>query len=318
MRPSLTESLQRAWDHMVRLLFRPFDLNTWLVLGFSAWLAGLAGSSGSGGSGGNWGSRGPVSFNDGEAVADSMRNTWDYVFGNTFVLVLILTGVSLLFALVVLVTWISSRGKLIFLDNVVHRRAQIVEPWKRFQRLGNSLFWFRVVVGLVLLTMGFVLLAATGLLFLSGLGVFERPEGAIFGVLVALWVLCVFLFFLGAALFSFFQDAFVVPIMYRFDLTAVDAWKRFLSLLSKHAGSFVLCTLFVLMLSIGMAFGVLLVAVLTCCIGLVLLIIPYVGTVILLPLLVTYRAFTVEYLGQLDPDLALLGRVDGAMEPPME
>ena len=40
------EPLTRAWERMKHILWRPFDLAKWLVLGFSAWLAGLAGSGG--------------------------------------------------------------------------------------------------------------------------------------------------------------------------------------------------------------------------------------------------------------------------------
>jgi hypothetical protein len=32
---------------------------------------------------------------------------------------------------------------------------------------------------------------------------------------------------------------------------------------------------------------------------------PYVGTVVLLPLIVFYRAFTLSFLAQLEPELAL-------------
>jgi hypothetical protein len=43
----------------------------------------------------------------------------------------------------------------------------------------------------------------------------------------------------------------------------------------------------------------------TCCIGFVLLIIPYIGTVTLLPILYTYRALSLEFLAQFDHDLRL-------------
>jgi len=41
--------------------------------------------------------------------------------------------------------------------------------------------------------------------------------------------------------------------------------------------------------------------VLTCCI----VVLPYVGTVILLPIWVTYRLFSVEFLAQFDPGFDL-------------
>ena len=41
----------------------------------------------------------------------------------------------------------------------------------------------------------------------------------------------------------------------------------------------------------------------TCCIGFIFLAIPYVGTILLLPFLVTYRYLSLEFLAQLDPTL---------------
>ncbi len=43
------EPLNRAWERMKHILWQPFDLAKWLVLGFSAWLAGLADGAGGGG-----------------------------------------------------------------------------------------------------------------------------------------------------------------------------------------------------------------------------------------------------------------------------
>ena len=52
---SYSEPLKRAYGHMVEMLFRPFDLGRWFVIGFSGWLAQFLGCSGGGGSGANLG-----------------------------------------------------------------------------------------------------------------------------------------------------------------------------------------------------------------------------------------------------------------------
>lgn len=44
--------------------------------------------------------------------------------------------------------------------------------------------------------------------------------------------------------------------------------------------------------------GVVFAGLMTCCIGFFLLIIPYVGTVVTLPVWYTLRAFSLEYLAQ--------------------
>ena len=49
---SVTAPVGQALDRVKRMLFQPFDLGKWFVIGFCAWLAGL-GESGGGGGGGS-------------------------------------------------------------------------------------------------------------------------------------------------------------------------------------------------------------------------------------------------------------------------
>ena len=46
----------------------------------------------------------------------------------------------------------------------------------------------------------------------------------------------------------------------------------------------------------------------TCCVGLILLDLPYVGALLLLPVTVTLRYFDLEFLAQFGPDFDLGGR----------
>jgi hypothetical protein len=57
----------------------------------------------------------------------------------------------------------------------------------------------------------------------------------------------------------------------------------------------------VLVVTFAAVLAAVIAGVLTCCIGLLLIILPYVGTVVLLPIPVTYRGFTVALLDQIDP-----------------
>jgi hypothetical protein len=43
----------------------------------------------------------------------------------------------------------------------------------------------------------------------------------------------------------------------------------------------------------------------TCCIGFLLLIIPYIGSVVLLPVFYTFRAFSIEFLEQYGEEFVL-------------
>src|SRR6266436_5888573 len=115
---------------MQRMLFSPFRLDFWLVLGFAAFLSEYRW----------WGSTGSHrSFHDHgrEFPHEVLRRVVDF-FSHPLGLTLILCVALIALTAFVLVTWIGSRGKFIFLDNVAREQSGIVKPWRRLKRLGNS------------------------------------------------------------------------------------------------------------------------------------------------------------------------------------
>jgi len=285
------EPLNLAWERMKHILWRPFDLAKWLVLGFSVWLAGLA--DGAGGGGWKW----IVDNNDFNGVApfSSHGGSWDGASQVLLWLPLLFVIIMALAAILLVVLWVSSRSKFIFLDNVVHNRAEIVEPWHRLRDLGNSLFLWRlgfiVCCGLVALVLILLFLAPAAASSLSDIlsGLSYAAMG--FGVLVMI------VFGILAAFVALFLEGFVIPIMYKFDIKATEAWSYFLPWLKNRPLPFILYGLFVVGLGICFAVFFSLICVLTCCV----VALPYVGTVIMLPIWVTYRLFSVEFLAQFDP-----------------
>jgi hypothetical protein len=134
------------------------------------------------------------------------------------------------------------------------------------------------------------------------LGVFAGTSARSASIIGLVWAFLVLVLFgLAVAYASLFLDAFVVPIMYRLDLPALAAWRRFLPLLRAEAPRFVLYGLFVVVLfiAVGLVGGC--VGLVTCCIALLLWSLPYIGTLLLLPLHVTYRILGPEFLAQFDP-----------------
>ena len=292
MRIAYFEPLSRAWERMKFILWRPFDLAKWLVLGFSCWLAGLA----DGASGGGW--KWILDEDDFPARHSVFRGRGSYEeIGEALIwLPLIFIIIMAVAAILVLVVWLSSRAKVMYLDNIVHNRAQIVEPWNRLRTLGNSLFLWRlgffVASGLVVLVLLLIFFAPAATFSFSDALAGLSYAAMIFGVIV---MIC---FGIVAAFVALMLEAFVVPIMYKFDLRATEAWRYFLPWLKARPWQFVLYALFVLVLLFVFVCLFALVCVLTCCI----VALPYVGTVILLPLYVTYRIFSLEFLAQFDPD----------------
>jgi len=290
MRIAYFEPLSRAWERMKHILWRPFDLATWLVLGFSAWLAGLA--DGAGGGGWKW----MIDENDfpGRHTISSGHDSYQEIGDALIWLPLIFIIFMAVAAILLLILWLSSRAKLIYLDNVVHNRAKIVEPWNRMRNLGNSLFLWRlgfiVACGLVALVLLLIFFAPAATLSFSDALSGLSYAAMIFGVII---LIC---FGIVAAFVALMLEAFVIPIMYKFDLKATEAWSYFLPWLKNRPWQFVLYAVFVFALCFVFIciFGV--VCLLTCCI----VALPYIGTVILLPFWVTYRLLSLEFLAQFD------------------
>jgi len=299
-----SEPLSRAWLRMNIMLFRPFDLGAWFVLGFSAFLASLSDGAGSGG--GNVSNRitGDMDFEDIGGIAsglgDSARDFLDMGLG-IGLLMLLAFGVIIL---VLLFLWLSSRGKFIFLDNLVHKRTEVTRPWGEFSAQGDSLFLWQVGYSVILL-------AVLGLCVLFGMSLFGPlmigdVSWLITAPLAIMAGTIAFILFVTALYIDFFLTAFVVPIMHRERIGTMAAWSRFLTLFREHPGSFFLCGIFYLILSFFGMLAFIIGGLLTCCVGLLLVALPYVGSVVTLPLSVTLRYFTLDFLGQFGDEFRLL------------
>ena len=116
----------RAMGRMTTILFRPFDLGKWFVIGFSAWLATmLEQCSRANGNvqGGDW------SPQERETFEETFRPAIDYVKQNLDWLIPLAIGVAVVLVILWFVLlWVGSRAKFMLLDNVVHNRALVRQP----------------------------------------------------------------------------------------------------------------------------------------------------------------------------------------------
>jgi hypothetical protein len=111
------------------------------------------------------------------------------------------------------------------------------------------------------------------------------------------------LFVVVATYVSMFVEHFVVPIMYGFELSAMAAWRHFMPWLTSYGLAFFLYGLWAALLVVFAGVAIFL----TCCCC-CLAVIPYVGTVVLLPLWVTFRLLSLEFLAQFDPKFDLFAQ----------
>jgi hypothetical protein len=292
---SVIEPVADALEMVKTILFRPFDLEKWLIIGLCAWLAFL-------GSGGGFNGGGPH-FEKPEHtnVPEILAQAKVFVMANLIWLIPLVSIIAIAGILIWLVlTWLSSRGHFMFVHCIAHNKAEARVPWNRFSSHGNSLFLFRVILGLItfITLVTYVILA--GVWVVGSLGEFAFTAGFVFNTIFA--VLGLLLIWLVLFLVKKLTLDFVVPIMFLRTSSCTAAWGKFLEILFARKGSFILYLLFQLVISIVIGAMLLAMICITCCCAGCIMLIPYVGTVLLLPVLVFKRAYSLCYLRQFGPD----------------
>jgi hypothetical protein len=288
------EPLNRGWARMKTALFRPFDIHKWFVVGFNAFLAALMEGSNSGGSG-RIGKNG--SFAE---FIHFPREAWAWFQSHPAWTALILFGIVVAVAVMVALTWVSSRGVFMFLDNVVHDRVEVARPWREYEKQGNSLFVWRLLFGLVTFVIFGALFAA---FFIRGAAIYDSGQdiASYLPLIAGLGLLALAIVLVWGFIGLFLKD-FVAALMYKHRVSCGRAWRMFLDVFKKAPIHFIGYGLLVFVLSIMAVIAVALIGFGTCCIGFFLLIIPYINVVATLPIWYTYRAFSLEFLAQFGPD----------------
>jgi hypothetical protein len=275
-----------AFELMQRILFKPFDFTKWCLIGFAAFLSHLAG----GGSSFNWNSklgnwRSSMQSASSDA-SDSIHNMPFWVIPVAVVVFLMIV------AIVAVLLWLGCRGRFMFTDCIVRNRGAVSEPWNEFRREGNSLFRFSIVIALVFL--GIIAVCGFTMILPFMLHGGTGTPGISFFFGVGFFVIIVVLIAIAWGLIS----QFMVPIMYRRRCSAMEAFRATTALIGANLGPFILYLLFMIVLAIAAAMIGCVATCVTCCIAAI----PYVGTVILLPVYVTIAAYPLLFIRQFGPD----------------
>jgi hypothetical protein len=298
------EPLRRAFHRMRSALFQPFQLEKWIYVGFASWIAGWGVG---GGYGYNWNFPGRPNRSGSQdperVVRDVLEQFWTIVSDPAF-LPFLLAFVVAAIALGTVLLWLHSRGEFVFIDAVVHDRRAIVAPWNALADQGNSLFVWRLLFGLLVFGAFAAIVAFSLAVTCRGqlpLSWRDVPWASLFLLAGALW----FPLFLVTAYVGHFLTQFVTPIMYRDRVTASEAWGRFLVVFRQRPGTFLSFGLFSVGLSIAIVIALIPAILLTCCLLGCFLLIPFVGTVMWLPVSYALRAFGPEFLAQFGEDVSV-------------
>lgn len=301
------DPIRRAWARTRTALFRPFDLHKWFVIGFNAFLAGLM-EAANGGGGARFSKNGGFS-----EFIRFPRTAWVWLMAHPGWAVAIVFGVLVGIAVIVVLTWVSSRGVFMFLDSVVRDRVEIAKPWREYQKESNSLFAWRILLGIASfaafgLVIAFVF-ARGGALYDAGIEP-NLPIGFLIGVGIFVLALVV----VWGYIVLFLKD-FVAPLMYRNRISCSEAWTIFLRVFGKYPFQFIGYGVVIFLLMIAFGIAVVIAGLATCCIGWLVLIVPYISTVATLPVWYTYRAFSLEFLAQFGPDFDAFRRQEQGEAP---
>ncbi len=296
-RVSVIDPISPAIERAKIMLFRPFDLKRWFVIGFCAWLAYL-GSGGGGGGGG--GPNFHVADHRGDfKVREALNEAKEFALDNLYwIIPVAVLAVVIGITLWLVFTWLNSRGRFMFLHCVAENKAEVINPWGKFKKYANNLFLFRIVLCLISLVI--VGLPAVGMAFLIIMAVSKTGLYAISIPGVVILGLAIFAISIALFLVKKFTMDFVVPIMFLRTVSCVAGWREFMTILSANKLRFALYLLFQIVIVIVIGTIIALGFCIGCCLCCVsiLLLIPYIGTVILLPIFVFRRAYSLYYLQQ--------------------
>jgi hypothetical protein len=291
------EPMRRAWERMVVILFRPFSMGKWFALGFSAWLATFTSVTGNSFS---YNSSGGDSGGGNGLASGQFSSIMDQYAPVIIAIVAVIAIFMIIFG--VLLFWLQARGHFMFLDNVITNRSLIKRPWREFKRQGNSLFlWNIAIVFITLMLIGMIFV----ILLISLWPCIHHQGGfalAVIGGSVAVFL--TLLFIVTGLYVGCFLNDFVSPIMRVGNLSVIPAWRRFLKIFKENPGVFLLYGLFKTGVMMVVETCVLILMVVTCCFCCFILV-PYLGTVLMLPVLVFCRALGPEFLAQFGVEFEL-------------
>jgi hypothetical protein len=294
-----------AVDLTKRILFQPFDISKWFVIGFAAFLSLLGGGSGANvnfnfGGKGDWNFR--TTTSEGGAAPEWLTPA---------IIALVVVIFLVVLVLVVVCAWVGAHGRFIFTDCLVRNRAAIVEPWKEYNREANSYFLFWLLSAGVFLA---ALVLTSAPLWVQWL-LTGAPPGMVLLVIEIVGVVVVMLLLSCA---WFVLSSFMVPIMYRQRCGAKqglgEAWRTVVT----YPGEVLLYLLFRIVLVLGFILVSCVATCVTCCIAAL----PYIGTVVLLPLHVFMMSYLLLFVRQFGPEYDAWGNVpalpvpDALLEPP--
>jgi len=260
---SLSDIINKSMQRTGLILFKPFVLKKWLFLLMIAYLSGnLGGGCGNGG-----GSRTcnrlqrkaeatpshivqyDSTKDDPSSVAHAANKVpaenhsqadhnpfRDWQAWPRWAHALIIFAIFLVLAIMILLTWISSRFQFVWVHAIINNDASIVKPFGDYRQQGDSLF--KLNLAILFISLLYIAGIVTWIIFpLSAQHVFQNPENLpIWGYvkIVGPPLMILILLLVVTAVFMHLVIHFVVPIMAADRILFMDGWKKFCEIYQKN------------------------------------------------------------------------------------
>lgn len=306
---SVIDPLAVAMNRLPGILFKPFRASRWFGLGFLLFMTTNV-MTGVGVLLAQGGNLVPVLKDVFTEQRLKEATAWYEANLLTFWVILVV-GLLVVGGLLTLLSWLRSRGIMMFLHGAATGEGSVPAAWAASRVPGNSLFLWRIVISTAVL-LG--LLVAVLVLWVGTLvgGVAPgTPNGPPLGVPV--WALVVsgalgVLVLITGSIVNVVFDLAIVPMMYIRGERARPAWRRFRrELLPGRFWLFVGYIFFHFGLQIAANTASQFIMICTCCLALV----PYLGSVLLLPALLPLALYRLAFYQQFGTEWATL-----PVEPP--
>lgn len=206
---------------------------------------------------------------------------------------------ALVVGIIVLVTWLRSRGTFMYVDNVAKGTTDVARPWREHREIASSYFVWQlgITVGTVIAVLILLVPFTLSLLYL----IKTRDLLGLPGVIVPLLLLL--LLALAAALVGFVSRDFVAPLQYEAARPFGAGLGLFWGLLRRHPLAFVVYVLLKIVYASIATLAMILACCFTCCCALL----PVVNQTLLQPIYYFERAWSLFFLRRLGHDLFAAG-----------
>jgi hypothetical protein len=240
---SAIDAISPAFQHTKQQLFQPFRAGQWAQLALVGLLAGELTT----GSCGNFNTNFQPPRHPSQFVASPLPSI-DPVLLVLLVALLFVLG----FVFWILLLYINSVMRFILFDSVIARNCEIRRKWNRRQGPGLRYFVWQILFSLAIFV-GFIILIGIPAAFAFAAGWLTKPKEhlaplILFGMALFLVVMA---FGVLAAVVHVFTKDFVIPQMAIENISAFQAWVRLLPMLGSEKGPYFGYVLMKIVMALG-------------------------------------------------------------------